>query len=45
MQATAGGISHQTSDSVQLVAEECVFFQIRENYGKILIREDGGKEG
>ena len=44
MQAAAGGIPRQTSDSVQLGAEEC-FFLIRENYGKILIREDGGKEG
>ena len=35
MQATAGGIKRQRN----------VFFVIRENYGKVLIREDGGKEG
>ena len=48
MQAAAGGISRQTSDSVQLVAEECVFFntgELRENINTGGRRERGVKYG
>ena len=50
MQATAGGISRETSDSVQLgaEAEECVFFntgELRENINTGGRRERGIKYG